>query len=54
MDAKALAAFLNDYLGIMTKIVFANRGTLDKYIGDAGNGLLGSAIGRSRSRLPCL
>jgi adenylate cyclase len=35
MDAKALAAFLNDYLGIMTKIVFANRGTLDKYIGDA-------------------
>ena len=35
MDAKALASFLNDYLGIMTKIVFANRGTLDKYIGDA-------------------
>ncbi|MEO5969214.1 MAG: adenylate/guanylate cyclase domain-containing protein, partial [Bdellovibrionia bacterium] len=35
MDAKALASFLNDYLGIMTRIVFANRGTLDKYIGDA-------------------
>jgi adenylate cyclase len=35
MDAKALAHFLNDYLGIMTKIVFANEGTLDKYIGDA-------------------
>ena len=27
MDAKALAGFLNDYLGIMTKIVFANEGT---------------------------
>jgi adenylate cyclase len=35
MDAKALSQFLNDYLGIMTKIVFANDGTLDKYIGDA-------------------
>ncbi|MFZ9596268.1 MAG: CHASE2 domain-containing protein [Bdellovibrionia bacterium] len=35
MDAKALTAFLNDFLGTMTKIVFANRGTLDKYMGDA-------------------
>ena len=35
MDAKALANFLNDYLGIMTEIVFENEGTLDKYIGDA-------------------
>jgi adenylate cyclase len=35
MDAKALSSFLNDYLGIMTEIVFANEGTLDKYIGDA-------------------
>ncbi len=35
MDAKALAAFLNDYLGIMTRLVFSNQGTLDKYIGDA-------------------
>ena len=35
MDAPKLAHFLNDYLGIMTKIVFANEGTLDKYIGDA-------------------
>lgn len=35
MDAKALSSFLNDYLGVMTEIVFANQGTLDKYIGDA-------------------
>ncbi|MBC7691576.1 MAG: adenylate/guanylate cyclase domain-containing protein [Methylotenera sp.] len=35
MDAKQLAGFLNDYLGIMTDIVFDCEGTLDKYIGDA-------------------
>jgi len=35
MDAKKVAQFLNDYLGIMTDIVFAHGGTLDKYIGDA-------------------
>ncbi len=35
MDAKALAQFLNDYLGLMTEIVFETQGTLDKYIGDA-------------------
>ncbi len=35
MDAKALAGFLNDYLGIMTDVVFEYGGTLDKYIGDA-------------------
>lgn len=35
LDAKMLSSFLNDYLGIMTEIVFAHGGTLDKYIGDA-------------------
>ncbi|MEK6579200.1 MAG: adenylate/guanylate cyclase domain-containing protein [Bdellovibrionota bacterium] len=35
MDAKMLASFLNEYLGIMTDIVFDHHGTLDKYIGDA-------------------
>jgi len=35
LDAKALAALLNDYLGVMTGIVFSHEGTLDKYIGDA-------------------
>ncbi len=35
MDAKMLAQFLNEYLGVMTDLVFANQGTLDKYIGDA-------------------
>lgn len=35
LDAQELARFLNDYLGIMTDIVFEYGGTLDKYIGDA-------------------
>lgn len=44
MDAKALAAFLNDYLGIMTGIVFKNEGTLDKYIGDAVMAFWGAPV----------
>ena len=43
MDAKALSTYLNDYLSIMTNIVVETEGTLDKYIGDAGDGILGCA-----------
>ena len=35
MDAQELALFLNQYLSDMSRIVFKNNGTLDKYIGDA-------------------
>ena len=35
LDAKALAKFLNDYLGTMTDLILNNNGTFDKYIGDA-------------------
>ena len=35
LDAQELALFLNEYLSDMTRLVFENNGTLDKYIGDA-------------------
>ena len=35
VDAKTLSNFLNEYLGLMTDIIFNKKGTLDKYIGDA-------------------
>ncbi|HUK53836.1 MAG TPA: adenylate/guanylate cyclase domain-containing protein [Candidatus Binatia bacterium] len=35
LDAQALADLLNEYLSEMTRIIFRNQGTLDKYIGDA-------------------
>ncbi|MEI7612925.1 MAG: adenylate/guanylate cyclase domain-containing protein [Betaproteobacteria bacterium] len=35
LDPKELTRLMNDYLGAMTQVVQKNRGTLDKYIGDA-------------------
>jgi adenylate cyclase len=35
LEPDQLAALMNEYLGAMTEIVRDNRGTLDKYIGDA-------------------
>lgn len=35
LQPEQLAALMNEYLGAMTKVIRHNRGTLDKYIGDA-------------------
>ncbi len=44
MSARELIEFLNDYLSIMTNILMENKGTLDKYIGDAIVGFWGAPI----------
>ncbi len=44
MSAKELIDFLNDYLSIMTNILMENKGTLDKYIGDAIVGFWGAPV----------
>jgi adenylate cyclase len=55
MDPKQLSNFLNDYLGIMTDIVFEFNGTLDKYIGDAIMAFWGAPIDQpDHARNACL
>lgn len=44
LDPRALSDFLNSYLTPMTNIVFENKGTLDKYMGDAIMAFWGAPI----------
>ncbi len=44
LDPQALGDVLTKYLTPMTQIVFANRGTLDKYMGDALMAFFGAPI----------
>jgi adenylate cyclase len=43
-EPEELVAFLNQYLSAMTETVLANKGTLDKYIGDAVMAFWGAPI----------
>ncbi len=44
LDPQELSSLLNSYLTPMTEIVFKNRGTLDKYMGDAVMAFFGAPI----------
>ncbi len=44
LDPQKLSDVLNRYLSPMTQIVFANKGTLDKYMGDAVMAFFGAPI----------
>jgi len=44
MEATQLSDFLNSYLTPMTDLVFKNRGTLDKYMGDAIMAFFGAPV----------
>jgi adenylate cyclase len=53
MDAKELSNFLNDYLGDMTRLVFKNDGTLDKYMGDAVMAFWGAPLDQPNHAYNC-
>lgn len=42
--AEVVAEFLNDYLTIMNETIFANKGTIDKFIGDAIMVIFGAPV----------
>lgn len=44
LEPEALVKFLNEYLGEMTEIIIRNKGTLDKYEGDAIMGFWNAPI----------
>jgi len=44
MDPQDLSHFLNEYLTPMTEIIFRNKGTLDKYMGDGVMAFFGAPV----------
>lgn len=48
LPAQDLAALMNDYLSTMTRALYANDGTVDKYIGDAIMAFWGAPLPQER------
>lgn len=44
MDPEVLTQFLNEYLTPMTEVIFNNKGTLDKYMGDGLMAFFGAPV----------
>jgi len=44
LDLKELRSFLNEFFQIFTEIIFENRGTVDKFMGDAVLAIFGAPI----------
>jgi adenylate cyclase len=44
MDSKQLGLFMNEYLTAMSTVIMANKGTVDKFIGDAIMALWGAPL----------
>ncbi len=44
LEPEVLVEFLNDYLGQMTEVVLAHKGTLDKFVGDEVMALFGAPL----------
>jgi adenylate cyclase len=54
LDAQELAGLLNGYLTEMTRIIFRNQGTLDKYIGDAVMAIWGAPFDEPKHAERCV
>ncbi len=44
LQPEELVSLLNEYLSRMSNIIMENRGTMDKYIGDAIMGIFGAPV----------
>jgi len=51
LTPEQLVDLLNEHFGSMTEIIFAHRGTLDKYIGDSVMGLFGAPVSQGEDAI---